>query len=1186
MKFSKMILAGMLCLCSSAVFSLADAKTQGPIVRHIELNPGLDAQVNILPLKKYDSEKTYEVTKLPDNATLYYDGEKIEESGFIVNDPNKVAIDPEDGDVTVIFDYIAAHDDGRISKPRSIIMRFSDLHLSGSVFHDSDGNGKVDGKALSNLDGKPLYISIINKDEKILSSKPVSENGTFSFSNRNGIQPNTNYALVLSTEKNAFKAVFPKKWAASGENINSLGKGKDALKDGVIVVNVKEKDISEIDFGLDIRPVAKDKKESTQLNPGGENSVAVPTFEGSDEENGQSIRYFISSLPDNATLYDHGKKISKAGIEIKKVNGLTLDPEDDDQNVVFTYITADHAGVVSYPATVTMPFLGLKISGNVFNDGNDDAIVEGKPLSVIEGETLYVSILNDQNIVLASTSVDPKGKYSFDGTQGIIPESEYTLVLSTKPLVKVSTLPENWEHSGEGIMKPEEGNDGLNDGVLKVKVSIKDVTNTDFGLNKKPEAKSIAVENQLNPGLSVQVKIPILTGTDLENNETLIYTIRQLPKNGQLYYANEKIDKENFVVAEPSKLTLDPKDGERDVVFSYRVTDQGGLSSKDAEVKLFFSELKISGHLFDDGNSDQNVSGEILSSVEGKDLYVLLLNPKKELLSAKAIDQNGSYFFDGKNGIKPESTFLIALATAPEIDAFGLPEGWNHTGEKINSLSMETNTHANGVIAVNIDKAHITDIDFGINKMPTADHKKAEPQLNPGRDTQVKVPTLSGDDRESGKRLIYKIESLPTLGTLYYDGNKVKKRGFVVGSQDLLTLDPDNGKHIVLFTYVTEDEAGIHSNPTRVEMAFTELYILGRVVNDGSDDPKVKGKPIRIPKKLKPYATLLDVNNTILASNPLRRDGSFSFDGKDGVYPNAHFSIVVSLEANATSSVLPAGWSESSKRVKTDIRDTNNSQENDTVGRINIFMREKSVDSIEFGLNKAPSAENKTVKPQINPGGKIRMTVPTLSGHDKEDGTKLKYMIIKVPDNATLYSKDKVVSNNDMVDPDSLTLDPEDGKLTVTFAYVAVDTGKVLSNPATVTMDFTGLSISGTIFEDFVQDGEVDSVQTVAEDEINLFMTMLSSKGEILDSVPVRKDGTYLFSQTSGVNANTNYRLVLSKDANSSTSVLPGGLNYADGENVNSLRKGNDGKADGMIDVTVKDIDLRQVDFSVNYLIQ
>jgi hypothetical protein len=60
----------------------------------------------------------------------------------------------------------------------------------------------------------------------------------------------------------------------------------------------------------------------------------------------------------------------------------------------------------------------------------------------------------------------------------------------------------------------------------------------------------------------------------------------------------------------------------------------------------------------------------------------------------------------------------------------------------------------------------------------------------------------------------------------------------------------------------------------------------------------------------------------------------------------------------------------------------------------------------------------------------------------------------------------------------------------------------------------------------------------------------------------------------------------LGKDANMTKSVLPQGWHYADGENVNSLGKGTDGKADGMIDVWVKEIYLKQVDFGINYLLQ
>jgi hypothetical protein len=195
-------------------------------------------------------------------------------------------------------------------------------------------------------------------------------------------------------------------------------------------------------------------------------------------------------------------------------------------------------------------------------------------------------------------------------------------------------------------------------------------------------------------------------------------------------------------------------------------------------------------------------------------------------------------------------------------------------------------------------------------------------------------------------------------------------------------------------------------------------------------------------------------------------------------------------------------------------------------------------------------------------------------------------MIKSIPENATLYNKQVKVSNLDFVDPDTLTLDPEDGKQTVTFSYVTIDHEGSQSNPATVTMSFTGLKISGTVFEDFVLNGDVDGETTVAADKAEFYITLLNEKGEVLATTPTLNDGTYLFSDESGVNAHTNYRLVLSKDKNATVSTLVEGWNHADGENVNSLGKGNDGKADGMIDVSVKESDLKQVDFGINYLIQ
>ena len=294
--------------------------------------------------------------------------------------------------------------------------------------------------------------------------------------------------------------------------------------------------------------------------------------------------------------------------------------------------------------------------------------------------------MNHENVILASTPVDVNGSYRFDGTQGVMPKSDYRIVVSTQPRAKKSRLAKGWNHSSEGLMDAAKGSDSVKDGSISVKIEKNNIANVNFGLNKKPVAKAFSVASQLNPGDNGKVAVPALQGSDNENSEGLIYSIVSLPKNATLYMGNTAIEKENFIVTKPEGLTLDPKNAEQEVTFTYKVTDQDGIDSDPVEVQLSFTELTLSGHLLNDGNIDDNVSGALLNDVDGKPLYVLLLDSNKTLLSSKAIEK-GTFLFDGKDGVKPESQFFLALATAPEVAAFGLPKNWNHTGEALNSLN-------------------------------------------------------------------------------------------------------------------------------------------------------------------------------------------------------------------------------------------------------------------------------------------------------------------------------------------------------------------------------------------------------------------------------------------------------------------------------------------------------------------
>ena len=397
MKSSKLILLSMLTMFLIFTLSHGSNTVRKPFAKHQQLNPGLDAQVKVVSMI-VKNDLSYTIVKLPINGTLYYDGVQISEVGFTVVDPNKLTIDPKDGDVTVVFEYTSTDREGVISEENAVIMPFTGLEISGSVFHDHDGNGIVDGEKISELEGKALYVSLVDHEEKILASKDLTKEGTFSFNNSDGIQPYNNYALIISTEKSVFRSILPTRWSYSGESISSLDKHKDELKDGIIVVHVKEKNITQIHFGLAVRPLAKEIIQLTQLNPGVNRTVTVPKLDGNDSESGNSVRYMITALPDNATLYNNGKKITEINVEIKDPDKLTADPDNSDQIVEFEYVTADEAGVVSHPATVTLPFVGLKISGILFADGDGDARVNGKTISHIADAPMYATLLNEKKI--------------------------------------------------------------------------------------------------------------------------------------------------------------------------------------------------------------------------------------------------------------------------------------------------------------------------------------------------------------------------------------------------------------------------------------------------------------------------------------------------------------------------------------------------------------------------------------------------------------------------------------------------------------------------------------------------------------------------------------------------------------------------------------------------------------------
>ncbi|MDB6076126.1 MAG: hypothetical protein JWO89_3766, partial [Verrucomicrobiaceae bacterium] len=314
----------------------------------------------------------------------------------------------------------------------------------------------------------------------------VAADGTYSFS---GLAHNTSYTVQISTIEGtvgdfAPTTLLPPDWVATGENIG-LTAGDDSSPDSILEVVIASADVTNANFGIERAPQAFDVTALSQLNPGGTTQVAVPALDGSDPEDPSVTTFVILTLPADGTLYYNGTAVT-AGQRISSYNPslLTLDPDNGTVTVTFTYLAEDAAGVASAPATVSMPFTPLSISGNVFDDTNalTDNTINGTGTDA--GGNLYVLLISN-GLISDNALVAADGTYSFNT---VAPNTTYSVILSTAPGVlgdpePSASLPSGWrsigEHLGTGL-----GSDGAVNGTLSVPVVTSNVANANLGLEQ------------------------------------------------------------------------------------------------------------------------------------------------------------------------------------------------------------------------------------------------------------------------------------------------------------------------------------------------------------------------------------------------------------------------------------------------------------------------------------------------------------------------------------------------------------------------------------------------------------------------------------------------------------------------------------------------------------------------------
>jgi hypothetical protein len=420
-----------------------------------------------------------------------------------------------------------------------------------------------------------------------------------------------------------------------------------------------------------------------------------------------------------------------------------------------------------------------------------------------------------------------------------------------------------------------------------------------------------------------------------------------------------------------------------------------------------------------------------------------------------------------------------------------------------------------------------------------------------------------------------------TVGSLFYvnsDLHNVYGYGSVSGSttQDrLLKISTQTGTITELTTsgiaVSQSDGAGCPTGDFSNPLSFS---ISGTIYDDtnGLSDNTVNGTGTNAGSL---YAVLYDaVADTVVAKVAVAAGGTYSFSGLNA----GNYSVEITTNSATVGAVppavaLPAGY------IKTGEFLGSGSGSDGTVnGILPIGSVSSSVTNANFGIEQPPTANAVTASSQVNPGGSIKVIVPTLNGSDPEQGTlpgtgNLDTLIINtLPNTSTmgkLYYNGVAVVAGDTIknyNPTLLKLDPLDGAVTASFTYSEVDAALKSSSAATVSMSFTTISISGNVYDDAngLSDGTVNGIGTNAGGLNAVLYDAVADT--VVAKVAVAVGGTYSFS---GLNAG-NYSVEITTNSATVGAVppavaIPAGY-IKTGEFLGS-GSGSDGTVNGILSV-------------------
>lgn len=479
------------------------------------------------------------------------------------------------------------------------------------------------------------------------------------------------------------------------------------------------------------------------------------------------------------------------------------------------------------------------VSGNVFDDANglEDALVNGTGTNA---GGLNAVLVNSSGNVVSVVAVNADGTYTFPG---VVPGT-YSAIITTSAATIGNPAPApsvhtGWVNTGEGTMVEGDGN--VNGQTNTFTVAFNDISNVNFGLDQIPTADNINGSSQVNPGGTVQVTVPTLTGSDPEDGTytgvslTNTIIIQSLPSNGTLYYNGTPVSAGQVINNyDPGLLTVDPYDGAITVTFTYSVVDAATVPSPVATVNIPFSTVSVSGTVYNDlnGLTDNLING-IPFNAGG--LYAVLINTATNNIAAvQAVGSNGTYNFNSVNG----GQYYVLITNVHHNVGNGactasVTSNWVYIAEgSAPNGDGDPNGQTN---MITVSTSNVTDVNFGIEQLPTAYTITAPGQNNPEGTANVTVPSnlFLGTDPDGGSITGLTITGFPsnvttiTIDGITYNSSNFPSTGVFVPTDlngeptVIITVDPFDGFIIVDIPYIVYDNANLNSNTGHAIISFT-----------------------------------------------------------------------------------------------------------------------------------------------------------------------------------------------------------------------------------------------------------------------------------------------------------------------------------------------------------------------------